>query len=73
MSIGYVLAEDVIGFCDPHYNEDNLRVETLRLTGDLRRIQAVDAFLFGSRAVRDSGNYEAAARRMIEKGLAEIR
>jgi hypothetical protein len=70
---GYVNVEDLIRRCDPHYNDDNLLVEALRFTGDLRQIQAVNAVLFGPRAVRDAEKYERASRRMIEEGLARIR
>lgn len=73
MGMGYVRVEDVIGNRDPHYDEDNLLVETLRMTGDLRQIQAAEAFLFGRRDVRDAGKYEAASRRMVEDGLRRIR
>lgn len=73
MCLGYVRVEDVIGVCNPVYDEDNLRFEALRMTGDLRQIQAVEAILFGRRDVRDAGNYEAAYRRMIEEGLRRIR
>jgi cellobiose-specific phosphotransferase system component IIB len=71
-SLGYVRAEEVVGVRNPTYNEDNLQVETLRMMGDLRRIQAVDVILLGPRVVHDIRNYEAATRRMISGALNRV-
>lgn len=65
--LGYVRVEDVIGVCNPIYDEDLVAEDFRRHFGPRRLHDGLGG------SSKSMGRYEAASRRMIEEGLRRMR